>query len=196
MANMPIYKVVPIDPNAPVVIPKISDIPTWDSDLALLGQLDKPLDDQGIRDTRESVKQNLRAADQFLHYFVFGPKLQKQMDKIRQQLEHCPEGKAPALPRYPDWYEYIKTYTADESRMIADAARQRHYKSIITMELESLLKPNPDSLICIAKDNIEIRRCNLWLIDMINQLPGIQVVAKGEAEPFLDMLDIVTSKRK
>ena len=64
------------------------------------------------------------------------------------------------------------------------------------MELEGLLKPNPDGLICIAKDNYEIRRCNLWLIDMINQLPEIQVVAKGEEEPFLDMLEIVATKRK
>lgn len=193
---MPIYKVVPNDPDEPVVVKKISDIPTWNNSLSQLGQLDRSLDEQSKRDTRDSVKEKIRPADRFIHYYDFGPKLQKKMENIKAQLQSSCPNDEPTFTSHPEWFSYIKLYTEEEKMQLEYAARQREYKRIMILELEQLYIPNPYSLISIAEENNELRRSNLWLIDMINQLPDIQVIANGEESPYLDTLEIIAIKRK
>lgn len=188
---MTIYKVIPTNPNAPVIVQAISDIPTWKKDLVSLQKISKPLEEQKQRDTRESVKKNLLPDQRYVHYYDFGPKLTKRMNKIKRKINSCPDGE-PSLPQHPEWRSYITIFTTSERAQINQADQQRAYKKAIALELEEIIQPNPDKLIDKLKENKQMRRRNLWLLQLINDLGQIKVVASSDNPPYLQKLELIT----
>ena len=193
---MPIYKVVPIDPNAEIEVEKISDIPEWEADLASICKHNKPLEEQAKRETRESVKKHLLPDQRNVHYYDFGPKLTKQMNTIKRKIKsNCPDGE-PTLPQHPDWRSYTNIFTASERAEINKADTQREYKRVIALELEEIIPSNPDLLLNKLKEIKQIRRHNLWLLQMINELGEIKVGAYSDTPPYLQTLELVQAKSK
>jgi len=190
---MTTYKVVPIDPNAIIEVEKISDIPTWTEDMASIQKLDKQLEEQTKRETRESVKEYLLPDQRYVHYYDFGPKLTKQMNKIKRQLKSkCPEGKPP-FPQHPSWRSYITIYTSEERSQLAYADRQRECKKVVVLELEEIIPANPDSLLDKLKEIKQIRRRNLWMLNLINELGDLEVTASSNKPPYLQTLELISN---
>jgi len=196
---MPIYNVVPKDPNDPVEVEKISDILTWDEDLALVKKLLQPMVDQSYRETRLSVKSHPDKNQRYVHNYEFGFEISKLMENIALRLAtDCPDGD-PTFESVPDWFSYIKLYTEGERRQIDYAKQQRGYKQAIVLELEELIIPNDDLEICKLKSDNETRRRNRWLVSFVNDFPELEVGATSDQFPYLQTLEVVTTlpvKRK
>lgn len=189
---MTIYKVIPTNPNAPVIVQAISDIPTWKKDMVSLQKINKPLEEQTKRETRESVKAHPLPDQRYVHYYDFGPKLTKQMHKIKRKIKSkCPDGE-PTFPQHPEWLSYINIFTTSERGQINQADLQREYKRVIVLELEDIIPANPDSSIDKLKEITQIRKRNLWLLQMINELGEIKVGACSDNPPYLQTLELIS----
>ena len=193
---MSIYEVVPVDPNAAIVVEKISDIPTWAPDLRSLTKMDRFIENQNRRDTRESIKQYPTHQYQTLHGFEFGPKITKLMSEVTSKLAtDCPAG-APTIAPYPDWVGYTKIYTSDERKAIDSANQQKKYKTAMVLELEELIISNPDSPASVQKSNVALLHRNKWLHSHVNDLPDLEIISESDEAPYLSTLEVAATKRK
>jgi len=190
---MTTYKVVPIDPNVVIEVEKISDIPSWTEDITSIQKLDKPLEEQTKRETRDSVKEYLLPDQRYVHYYDFGPKLTKQMNKIKRQVRSKrPEGET-SFPQHPSWRSYINIFTASEQAQINQADHQREHKKVIALELEEIIPANPHSLLDKLKEIKQIRRRNLWMLNLINELGDLEVTATSNKPPYLQTLELISN---
>lgn len=193
---MPIYNVIPKDPNEAIVVEMISKIPTWLDDVASLKLMDRPIEDQSSRETRESIKAHPLPDYRYVHDFDFGPKVSKIMENLKSKIKsNCPDGE-PRFERHPDWRSYVTIYTQEERREIERAERQRSYKKIIVLELEEILIPNVELAIDILKLNKEIRRRNQWLCALVNDLPDLEIINISDDSPYFTTLEVIATKGK
>jgi len=187
---MTTYKVVPIDPNATIEVEKISDIPSWIGDLASLQKHKQPLEEQRDRETRESVKEYLLPDQRYVHYYDFGPKLTKQMSKIKQGVKSSNTDADPVFPQHPAWRSYITIYTPEERSQLGHTDQQRNFKRVVGLELEEIIPATystPEEL----KETKQIRRRNLWMLNLINELGEIEIVATGNKPHYLQTLELI-----
>jgi len=189
---MSTYKVVPIDPNAVIEVEKISDIPSWIGDIASLQKHNQPLEEQRDRETRDSVKKYILPDQRYVHYYDFGPKLIKRMSKIKRGVKSSNIDADPVFTQHPAWRSYITIYTSEERSQLAYADRQREHKKVIALELEEIIPANPHSLLDKLKEIKQIRRRNLWLLKMVNELGEIEIIATSDKQPYLQTLELIS----
>jgi len=192
--NTPIYEVIPVNLNAPVVVEKISDIQTWQDDLKQLAKHDRNLEDQQHRSTRASKFEN----HDRLHHFEFTEKLQTVMDKllVKHSLSDYPSA-IPEFSHYADHFEYNKIHTAAEREEVEEAKRQRQYKKVVYLELEELLKADFNESITLRKANSKTRDRNQWLLFTIdNELAELFVCGVQESGKYLTILGLKADHTK
>jgi len=186
--NTPIYKVIPIDPHAPIVVDKISDIETWQKDLAQLAKHDRNIGDQQHRSTRADKFENRDR----LHSFEFSDRLQATIDKLLIKHDRAEYSSSkPTFAQYAGHFSYNKILTDNEKLQVEAAKRQREYKKVVYIEHEELLKPDLNQSMDLRKANQKTRHLNAWLLHTINnELVDLYECGVQESGDYLTILGI------
>jgi len=188
MNTEPKYKVIPIDPHAPIMVEKISDIETWQKDLTQLAKHDRNIGDQQHRSTRADKFENRDR----LHSFEFSDRLQATIDKLLIKHDRAEYSSSkPTFAQYADHFSYNKILTDNEKLQINAAKRQREYKKVVYIEHEELLKPDLNQSIDLRKANQKTRHQNSWLLHTIdNELPDLYECEIQDEGDYLTVLGL------